>query len=108
MVTAVLLAVTQDDRVAYIAAAGVVLAAAIPGTVATITARRTHKVAKDQAAENTEQHGASQRKLEALTEAVHTTGGKVDSLSHRVDTLDHKHDRLADRIARHVGEDANR
>jgi peptidoglycan hydrolase CwlO-like protein len=102
---ATLLAFTQDERIAIIGALAVVLAAAIPGIVSAVTAHKTKQVAIRQAAENTEQHGESQRKLAELTKAVHSTGGKVDALSDRVDTLDQKHDRLVERFGTHEGMD---
>lgn len=100
-----LVAFTQGERIAYVGALAVVLAAAVPGIISAVTSHRTRKVAERQAAENTEQHGESQRRLAELTKAVHSTGGKVDALTDRVDTLDQKHDRLVERFGRHEAVD---
>lgn len=98
----VLLALTEGERVAVLGAFGVVLAAAIPGTIAAVTARQTHAATKRQAKENTEQHGASQELLASLALEVGKTGHKVDALGNAVEDLSESHTTLADTVANHL------
>jgi len=102
MTSAVLLALTEGERVAVLGAVGVILAAAIPGTIAAVTARQTHAATKRQAKENTEQHGASQGLLASLALEVGKTGHKVDALGNAVEDLAESHTILADTVANHV------
>ena len=78
------------------------------GVVASITAAilssRTRKEASKVRTENASQHAESQRRLEELTKAVHSTGGKVDEMRTAVGELADRHDDLAADFYRHVGE----
>lgn len=105
MTSAVLLALTEGERVAVLGAVGVVIAAAIPGTIAAVTARQTHAATKRQAQENTEQHGASQELLASLALEVGKTGHKVDALGNAVDDLSESHTTLAEVVAAHLDAD---
>jgi hypothetical protein len=99
---AFLLALSEGERVAALGFVGVVLAAAIPGTIAAVTARQTHTATKRQAAENTEQHGASQELLASLALEVGKTGHKVDALGNAVEDLADSHTILANTVANHI------
>lgn len=103
--TAALLALTEGERVAVLGALGVVLAAAIPGTIAAVTARQTHRATKKQAQENTEQHGASQALLASLALEVGMTGHKVDALGSKVEDLADAHEGLASTVETHLAAD---
>ena len=99
---ALLLALTEGERVAVLGFVGVVLAATIPGTIAAVMTSRTLKATKKQAAENTEQHGASQALLSSLALEVGMTGHKVDALGSKVEDLADAHGIVADKLDRHL------
>jgi septal ring factor EnvC (AmiA/AmiB activator) len=94
-----ILALTEGERIAIIGGLLAILGAGVPATIAAVTAWRTSQTANRVRAENTHQHGESQRKLEKLTEAVHGHTGKLDTVVHSIERLDDKHDQLAERLA---------
>lgn len=88
-----LLAFTEGERVAIIAGL-LAICAGVPGAIAAIITARTRK-------ENSEQHGASQKKLDEVRDAVTGHGVKIDEVRDDVQTLHGKVDQHSQILARH-------
>lgn len=95
-----LLAVTEGERIAFVAALATVSAAAIPASIAAWNSHKTRK-------ENTDQHGQSQKLLQELSNDVKDHGEKLDRVADRVEDVARRVDHAHDRIDRHTSEDEN-
>ena len=89
----VILALTEGERVAIIAGA-LAIFAGVPGAIAAVITAKTRK-------ENSDQHGASQKKLNEVHTAVTGQGVKIDELSDDVKDLGAKVDGHTATLARH-------
>jgi len=77
--------------------------AAVAGVVSAAISAHTKNITSATRQENADQHAESQGKLDDLTKAVYSTGGKVDGLRSDVSELHAKHDGLAEKFHRHLG-----
>jgi peptidoglycan hydrolase CwlO-like protein len=86
-----LLALTEAERTALVAAIATVVAAAVPASIAAWNSHKTRK-------ENTDQHGQSQKLLQELSDGVKEHGQKLDKVADRVEDVarrvDHAHERI--------------
>lgn len=89
----VILALTEGERIAIIAGA-LAIFAGVPGAVAAVITAKTRK-------ENSDQHGASQKKLDSVHTAVTGQGVKIDELRDDVKDLGAKVDGHSETLARH-------
>jgi len=92
-VVTLLVALTEGERVAIIAGL-LAVCAGVPGAIAAIITARTRK-------ENSQQHGASQAKLDDVQNAVMGHGVKIDEVRADVRAIGDKVDQHSEVLARH-------